>query len=144
MTDELRQELEAKPTGELVEILRNQDAEEWRPEVFPFVEAILRERGVNVAAVKEAGPLAEEVVEFAALERVASFSTTMEADLCRMALMEAGIKAWLSTEALAGVIPAMATSGGADVLVRPHNAAAARELLADLNAGAASLPRDPG
>ena len=142
MTDELRQELKAKQTGELVEILRNQDTEEWRPEVFPFVEAILRERGVNVEAVKAAGPLPADSVEFGALEAVASFTTALEANLCRMALVEAGIQAWLSTEHMAGVIPPLAASVGVDVLVRPDRAAAARELLADLDAGAASLPRE--
>jgi len=47
VTDDLRNRLNAKLTSELVEILREQDPEEWRPEVFPLVEAILQERALT-------------------------------------------------------------------------------------------------
>ena len=142
MTDELRKQLESQPTGELVEILRNQDTEEWRPEVFPLVEAILLARGVDVAAWKEAGPPARDGVEFAPIESVATFSTTLEASLCRMALVESGIKAWLSTEHLVGVVPPLGAALGVDVLVRREDAGAAREVLADIDAGGATLKDD--
>jgi hypothetical protein len=142
MADDLHEQLEARSTGELVEILRNQDSEEWRPEVFPVVEAILRARGVDVAAVKTAGPLAREQAEYAPLETVASFSSSLEANLCRMALVSAGIEAWLSTEHLLDIVPPLGIGIPVEVQVRPENAAAARALLADIDAKAA-LPQEP-
>jgi len=50
--DELRSRLEAMATADLVEALKRWDLNEWRPEVFPIVESILRARGVDVAALK--------------------------------------------------------------------------------------------
>ena len=43
MTDDLRARLEELPTGELLAALRDRDLEEWRPEAFPLIEAILAE-----------------------------------------------------------------------------------------------------
>jgi hypothetical protein len=143
VTDELRERLSTRPTDELVEILREQDTEEWRPEVFPLVEAILQERGVDTEAAKAAGPLPRDVLEFAAVQPVVTLNTSLEANLCRMALVEAGIEAWLSTEHLAGVAPPLGVAVGVDVLVRSENVEAARELLAELDTGAAALPVEP-
>jgi len=140
VTDDLRSRLARLPTEELVEILRAQDLENWRPEVFPIVEALLRERVVDPALVprEEAPPQAD----FESLEPVASFGDAMEAKLCRMALGEAGIEAWLSTEHLAGVAPPLGLAIGIDLLVRPEMVAAAREVLASLAAGEAALPEE--
>jgi hypothetical protein len=77
-------------------------------------------------------------------EAVATLGSALEANLCRMALAEAGIEAWLSTENLAGIAPPLGLTMGVDVLVRPESAAAARELLAAIRSGAAALPDDPG
>lgn len=49
MTDDLRGRLNAMATTELVAILQGRDLNEWRPEVFPLVDAILKERGENPA-----------------------------------------------------------------------------------------------
>src|SRR5262245_18701784 len=46
----LRDRLDQMTTAELVEVLQRHDLEEWRPEVFPAIEEILQERGVDVAA----------------------------------------------------------------------------------------------
>ena len=56
MTDDLRGRLNAMATNELVAILQGRDLGEWRPEVFPVVEAILEERGVNPARARADGP----------------------------------------------------------------------------------------
>ncbi len=143
MTDELRTLLGERPTAELVAILRDHDLEEWRPEVFPVVEAILQDRGVNTAALKAAGPERRHTVETVTLEPVASFGSPVEADLCRMVLLEAGIKAWLSTEDLGGMAPALGWAAGVHVLVRREAAPAAREVLAAVDEGAAEIPEDP-
>jgi putative signal transducing protein len=50
--DDLRSRLDAMATAALVEVLKRQDLDEWRPEVFPVVESILRDRGVDVAELK--------------------------------------------------------------------------------------------
>ena len=142
MTDELQDRLRGKPTAELVAILRAQDATEWRREVFPLVETILQERGVDTRAVKAAGPPPADTVEFAALESVASFRTQLSASLCRMALAQAGIEACLSTENLAGISPPLGLAIGVDVLVRPESASLARNLLAEFEEGAERVPED--
>ena len=132
MDVDLQGRLRAMGTGELVAIVQSRDEAAWRPEVFPLVEQILRERGVDVAAIEEAGPPGTDAVEFAALETVASFRTQVEASLCRMALAQSGIRVWLSTENLAGISPPLAFATGVDVLVRAEDAASAREFLAGL------------
>ena len=59
MTDDFRRHLDLMATEDLVAILRDHDLDEWRPEVFPIVESILQERGVDVAVVT-ASPLNRE------------------------------------------------------------------------------------
>jgi hypothetical protein len=118
MTDELRDQLKERPTAELVAILRDYDLTEWRPEVFPVVESILQDRGVNTDAFKAARPPRGHSVEAVQLEAIASFGSPLEANLCRMALLEAGIKAWLSTEDLGGMAPPLGWASGVEVLVR--------------------------
>ena len=142
MADDLRAQLDAMSTAELVAALRSRNVEEWRPEVFPLVEAILAERGVDVDRVKAAGAMELERTEYAPVESVASFSTALEANLCRMALEEAQIPAWLSTEYLADVAPHLGLAVGVDVLVRKDAADAARELLASIKKGAVALSSD--
>jgi hypothetical protein len=143
VSDDLRERLDQLPTNELEEILRDHDTEEWRAEVFPLVEAILQARGVDTTAVKALGPLPKEALEFVPVKVATSLGTLVEANLCRMALVEAGIEAWLSTEHLSGVAPPLGFAIGVDVLVRPENVAAARSVLASLEAGAAALRYEP-
>jgi hypothetical protein len=98
-----RRELEHRDTEELVEILAERDEEEWRPEVFPIVEALLRERGVDVEqAVTEwrrkpaaASPLRIAEPEAAQPTVLLELEDEVEAGLCRMTLLDAGIEALL-------------------------------------------------
>jgi hypothetical protein len=71
---------------------------------------------------------------------VATFRDSMPANLCRMALGDAGIQAWLSTENLAGVAPHLGIALGIDVLVRGSDVSDAREVLADVDSGSVALP----
>ena len=57
MSDELRSQFEKMPTAELVRILRAHDLDEWRPDVFPAVELVLQERGVDIDAALAAAEL---------------------------------------------------------------------------------------
>ena len=49
MTDDLRGRLNVMATNELVAILECRDLDQWRPEAFPLVDAILKERGEHPA-----------------------------------------------------------------------------------------------
>jgi len=99
--DYVRQEMDARETEDLVEILARQDEEEWSPEVFPLVEEVLRDRGVRVA--EEIGRLRAQLGDQAPETHVeptpsqgvsvASFEGESDAQLCRMALEQAGVKA---------------------------------------------------
>jgi hypothetical protein len=142
MTDELRARLQAMSTPELVEILERRDAEQWRPEVFPLVEAILAERGVDRPTAVASAVALEPPDEDETLERVASLGSSLEANLCRMALQEAGIEAWLSTEHLGGIAPPLGVAVGLHVLVSSQRAAEAREVLAAVEAGAVEIPEE--
>jgi len=55
VSDDLRERLGQMTTDELLEILRNHDADEWRAEVFPVADGILRERGVDASEIKKPG-----------------------------------------------------------------------------------------
>ena len=103
MTDQsgLRDSFDGLPTHELVSILRRSDANEWRPEVFDVVRAILAARGIF--SVDEAG-IEEPSVEPGAGEHdvvapgedaaaIASSLELQEAGDCDKALRAAGIPA---------------------------------------------------
>ena len=143
MTDDMRVRLEQLPTGELLAILRDRDLEEWRPEAFPLVEAILAERHVDVAAALQSLNAAATYVDFEALVEVATFSTAIDAHLCRMALEEAEIPCWVFNDHLAGVHVPLAMVVGVSVRVRPEDEAAAREILEAVRSGATAAPEDP-
>jgi Putative prokaryotic signal transducing protein len=141
MTD-LHSRLAAMSTEELSDILRENDRDEWRPEVFPLVEVLLKDRGVDIEAVKASLRAIESQPGSAGLESVKSLGDALQANLCKMALLEAGIEAWLSTEYVAGAFPTLGLALGVDVLVRPEDAAAARELIAGLDSGAAEIEQE--
>jgi len=98
-----RRELESRETDELVEILAARDVEEWRPEIFPIVEQLLRERGLEPdRAVAEhrrtpAGgePLRLDEPEVNRPVVLLELEDEVEAGLCHRALLGAGIEAVL-------------------------------------------------
>ena len=143
LTDDLRARLEQLPTGELLGILRDQDLEEWRPEAFPLAEAILAARHVDVPGALDSLRAAATYVDFEALTNVATFSTAVEAHLCRMALQEASIPSWLFNDNLAGVHVPLGMAIGVSGRVRPEDAAAAREILEAVRTGQTAAPEDP-
>jgi len=61
--DDIRRSMADRSTEELVSILRNHDEDEWLPDVFEIVAALLTERGVSTAEVVALGPEGEDVVE---------------------------------------------------------------------------------
>lgn len=139
--DDLRARLQELPTDELLAMLRDRDLEEWRPEAFPLAEAILAERHVDVTAAL-ANLRAGTYVDFEALTEIATFGTSVDAHLCRMALEEAGIDCWIFNDNLAGVHVPLAMVVGVSVRVRPEDEAAAREILDAVRSGATAAPDD--
>jgi hypothetical protein len=144
VTDELRATLAEMPTGELLRVLQDRDLDEWRPEAFPLIEAILAERQVDVAAALESLRAAATYVDFEALTTIATFSTSVDAHLCRMALEESEIPCWLFNDNLAGVHVPLGMAIGVSVRVRPEDAEAAREILEAVRSGATAAPEEPG
>ena len=124
--DDIRRELEARPTEELVSILRNRDEDEWRPEVFDIVAAILATRGVSPTEVVAQGPEGEDVLEGQQLVTVGSYNSAAVAHLQRMALEEAGLQAWVCDETVGGWYP---VGIGLRLQVRVEDETAARAVL---------------
>jgi hypothetical protein len=140
VTEDLRGRLELLSTAELLEILSEHDLEEWRTEAFPIVEDILTARHVDVPAAVENLKAAAAYVDFQALSAIATFSTAVEAHLCRMALEEGGVQCWLFNDHLAGIHVPLGMAIGVGVRVRPEQAEAAREILAAVQSGPTATP----
>jgi hypothetical protein len=137
--DELRTSLESRTTDELVAILRNQNQDEWRPEVFDLVASILASRGISPATVLAMGPEGEDVVEERPLVTVARYFSPAEAHAARMALEAADIQAWVIDESLGTVY---GVGVGTRLQVRVEDEQAARGVLAGDPASASTLPAE--
>jgi hypothetical protein len=123
--DHIREQMRLRETDELLEILEHRDTEEWRPEVFPLVEEVLGERGVDVArelgratTVARARPTCELVT-------AALLPGSSDALAFRTALDHAGIASLEIREP-------SAEAGGWQLLVHAEELEAAREILAEL------------
>ncbi len=90
MSDELRTQLESKSDDELIEMLRDRESGEWRPEALLAAEAILTDRGVTLP---DAVPPATDEPEFVELVTVAGFMNHVDAESCQAALRAAGFDA---------------------------------------------------
>jgi hypothetical protein len=137
--EELARQLEQLATEELVAILRNRDEDEWRPEVFDVVAKILTSRGLSPREVEAMGPEGADVAESAPTVTVATFFSPAEAHGSRMALEEAGIRAWVADEA-AGTMYGFGV--GARLQVRATDETIAREVLASPPAPSDALPAE--
>jgi hypothetical protein len=129
---EIRARLEERSTDELIAILRERNEDEWRPEVFAIVASILASRGVSVAdaadpALEDHGAAEEPFAT------VASFTSSSEAHVARMALEEAGLSAWV-------VEGTMGMGDGSRVQVRAGDERAALDILESAPASSTDLP----
>lgn len=128
-----RNELDQRETDELVEILVARDEDAWRPEIFPLVEELLRERDVDVTeAVDARKRLLEERAAAASAAAaaadaepvaIAEFDDEVEAEMCQVALTRAGIEARVMQPPGGGGSPLR-------LLVAAADADAARDALA--------------
>jgi hypothetical protein len=133
----LRRELEARPTEELVSILRNRDEEEWRPEVFEIVASILAARGLSPTEVVALGPEGEEALEGQQLVTVGRYFSPVEAHAQRMALEGAGLRAWLCDETVGAWY---GIGVGCRLQVRVEDKTAVRVVLEAEGAPASEMP----
>jgi hypothetical protein len=142
---DLRDRLAALPDDQLLDILRERDADTYRAEVFPIVEALLRERGIDPrTAEEEGGAATEDGAEHTIpdLALVSNFESVFEAEFCRSALLSAGIRAWLSTDPAIGALAPLRRGEGIGILVRTDEVEAAQEIVQDLTQGGAALDED--
>jgi hypothetical protein len=137
--EDLRATLETQTTEELVTILRNRDADEWRPEVFDIVATILAGRGISPASVSAMGPEGSDVVEERPLATVARYFSPTEAHATRLALEAAGLEAWVVDETLG---TAYGVGVGTRVQVRLQDQEAAQAVLEGEPRGFEELPPD--
>ncbi len=93
--DEIRQQMELLKDDELAAILQEHNEEEWRPEVFDIVAAILKARGISLSGASEPGENALD--DAAGLDRVivTSYFNYLDAETDRLALEVKGLKAWI-------------------------------------------------
>jgi hypothetical protein len=133
----LRDEMERLSTEELTSILRNRDADEWRPEAFQAAAAILTERGVSPAEAEKLGPEGFDVIEGEPTVTLETLTGPAHAQLLRMALEEAGITAWVIDDNLGSMY---GVGIGSRLQVRAKEEAAAREVLKSAPAPSDALP----
>jgi len=131
--DDIRRTMADRSTEELVSILRNHDEDEWLPEVFEIVGALLTERGVSPAEVVALGPEGEDVVEAQEFVTLGNFFSPVEAHAHRLALEQAGVAAWVFDE-MVGI------GLGARLQVRAEDEGAARAVLEAEPVPASALP----
>jgi hypothetical protein len=138
---ELRASLEARTTEELISILRNRNADEWRPEVFDLTASILVARGVSPATVSAMGPEGEDLVEQRPLATVARYFSPAEAHSGRMALEAAELQAWVVDQSLGTVY---GVGVGTRLQVRAEDEEAARAILEGEAPATEELPAELG
>jgi hypothetical protein len=135
--DDLRHELEALSTEELISILRNRDQDEWRSEALEMVPSILAARGVSPSEIVALGPEGYDVVEGQELRTIGRYFNTFEAHAHRVALEQGGIPAWVADEILGGMY---GVGVGVRLQVRAQDEPAARAILEAGPTPASALP----
>jgi DNA-directed RNA polymerase subunit M/transcription elongation factor TFIIS len=140
--EEIRQQLEILKDEELISILREHNEEQWRPEVFDIVNAILRERGVSPGEGREE-PAKEDVTldETAGLDlvTVAGYVKYIDAETDRLALEAKGLRAWITNENVqlwGPIVP------GAQLQVRAEDLDAAKAILEAEPVPSSDLPSE--
>jgi hypothetical protein len=137
MTDDLRTQLESKTDDQLVEMLRDRERGDYRPEALAIAEQIIAARGLALPP-PEAPAADPGDVEFVT---VATFLTTGEAEPARNALTAAGFHVLardMATIYADGVLSPML--GGVKMQVPAEEAAEAAEFLRQANAGELATP----
>ena len=141
-SDAVRRKLDMLADEELVAILRDRDEGQWRPEVFDIVASILESRGISARDVLAAGTgepeQDQEEPSFSAPRETitaAVYFDSLEAHTDRLALEQAGIRAW--------VVDGYSCTPdgiGARLQILPEDLAAAMEIIEAQQEPASALP----
>ena len=120
--EEMRQQFELLNDEQLISIVQEHDSEQWRPEVFDVVNAILKTRGVSPDKDLQRRKDMPDENAGLALVTVAEYFNYVDAETDRLALEAKGIKVWICNESnpLAEGIPP-----GVQLQVRSDDLAAA-------------------
>jgi hypothetical protein len=147
MADELRNRLEQRSADELVEIALRHDLSEWRPEVFPIVEEILKGRGMDVSGVGYFTKAPEPEETESDFPQVLALSDPGMLALAESILDEAGIRFYVTNDITPGLFGG-GQLGGQNQFAGPQGLRVqatrlveAKELLAELMAKAAATRR---
>jgi hypothetical protein len=121
MDSDLRSRLDEKTTEELIELLTAHDLTEWRPEVFPVVESILRDRGVDVAAIKALPPrhdrsLSDDSADFV---KLLDLPDPAMVPVAKSLLEEAGVAFFIRNESTQGLWGLGQLGGGYNFITGP-------------------------
>ena len=141
MTDHevMRHNLSLLNDEKLLSILRDQNADEWRPEVFGIVASILRDRGISPSLAsdhesdREGEVPTEGAVHIPDLVAVASYLDGLDAETDRSRLGERGLRAWIFD----GDMP---SESSVELRVLPDDVAAALAILQSDPLAVAELP----
>ena len=140
--DEVRQYMERLNNKELISIILEHDENQWQPEVFDIVEAVLRERGLSAGKdLKYAeGPesVADET-EGLNLMTVAEYVSHLDAEADRLILENEGVKAWIFAS---DTVPAEGTPPSVQLKVCAEDWRAAMARLASEDMLFPELPDD--
>jgi len=143
MTDEsgqLQAQFAAWSSEDLLEALGQHDEDEWRPEAFEAMDAVLKSRGIAPGEATDRRPGEPERLEAGRTVAVARYLSPTQYHIFRTALEKAGIRTWVGYEA-----PNVIRFGTASrLLVSVVDEAAAREILEDRGASAAGLQAELG
>lgn len=116
--DAMRREFDRLSDEELTRILRDWDPEEWRPEVLDLVSSILESRGISTREIlagagdeNENDSAEAHPPDTRTLVTVTEYFSEIDAHPDRMALEQAGIRAWI-------ILPNLGEGSGAGMGVR--------------------------
>jgi hypothetical protein len=132
--------LELLKDEELVTILREHDDEQWRPEVFEIVGAILQQRGVSPSEEYSEPTKADACFDETGnldLVTLAEYIQPIDAQTDRLALEAKGLKVWILNENVqlwGPIIP------GSKLQVRAEDLAFAKAILESESVPSSDLP----
>lgn len=129
---DLKASLDSRSTEDLLAIINARDEEQWRPEVFPLIESILRGRRVSIRKSTEPTEPVDPV-----LVSVSLFRHRSQAEEACAILEDEGIRTWISDES---IVTEAGLEVGADLQVAEADVERASATLESFEAAEIVLP----
>ena len=142
--DEVRRRLDLLSDEELATIVREKDVEQWRPEVFDFAASILESRGISLRDVLAQGSgededeEQEDPADARGMVTIARYTDLLLAHSDRLALKQAGIRAWVVGDDYA----TREGAGAPSLRIRKEDVDAALEILDAPPSSTSDLPAE--